>query len=97
MDHIYLHRGNYPQAIAYYKKSYRTRAGKYLRQYDCDLAYIKNNQFQEAINHFTNALSLNSNQPDYHYALATTYVHTARREHKLALAHYLCQLEKCQP
>ncbi|WP_251365862.1 hypothetical protein [Coxiella-like endosymbiont of Rhipicephalus sanguineus] len=37
---------------------------------------------------------MNSNQPDYYYALATTYVHTARREHKLALAHYLRQLEK---
>lgn len=81
MDHIYLYQGNYPQAIAYYKKSYRTRAGKCLCQYDCcDLAYLKNDQFQEAIDHFTNALSLNSNQSDYHYALATTYVHTARQQ-----------------
>ena len=66
LDHIYLYQGNYPQAIAYYKKSYRTRAGKCLRRYDCDLAYLKNNQFQEVIDYFTNAISLNSNQPDYH-------------------------------
>lgn len=92
LGHIYLYRENYQEAIIYYKKCIELDSKNYSAYYNCGLAYLKNNQFQEATYYLTNAISLNANHHDCHYVLATAYVQQG--EHKLALTHYLRQLEK---
>ena len=78
--HIYQNRGEFEQAISYYRKALEANPYYLKAYYSIGFAYLKLNQSDEAINEFKNAVDINPYNAEAHYNLGLSYFIAGRKD-----------------